>query len=120
MPRQGPRCTTGGTAEEGQTSTAACCIHSSASDRLVALPEVLAHRDAAPIVDGTMFCPHGLATDRVDRRPPARAREHRVVAAALPRLNKMPTCLAPNTEHPAVQADDPELPCGLAEHCHDE
>ena len=40
-------------------------------DHLVALPEVLEHRDAAPIVAGRVLCPDGLAPDCVDRLPAA-------------------------------------------------
>ena len=58
----------------------------------MAFAEVLENRDAARVVVGRVLCPDGLASDRVDRRPAAQARESRTIApAVLPHLNAVPT-----------------------------
>ena len=82
-------------------------------NHLVAFAELLENRDAAPIVTGRVLCPVGLASDRVDRRPAARASKGWNIAhTVFPRLNKMPTYLGPHPEEVAIQSDglDPSPP----------
>ena len=65
-------------------------------DHLAAFPKVEEDRDAAPIVAGMVLCPGGLAPDRVDRHPAARARKGWMI-----RLNVVTTRLCPHTEKAA-------------------